>query len=507
MGEGWGQVAANLARLPSKRYGVSRTFHFFSLSLPILSFLFSLRTPHLTVFSFGMAESSGLTVVFDAVKNAEFTLDAGLRVLQRKLRNVFKFDTNKEDISVESLSRGQIYVFCGPQAKFSVSEFTSIRQYLERGGSVLFCLGESHDKHNVNYLTEEFGIACNTDAVIRTVYRNPHFHPREVAVTNGIVNREINRAAGFTSSSTARRDGAASGSLSFLLPYGSSLTVQKPAIPLLSTGQLAYPLNRPVCAAYVGSGPKSGRMVVLSSSKILSDPFFDAEQNARLVEILLHFLGHSKDIRLNAIDADDPDINDYNYLPDVGALAETLKSCFQEGDSVTADFSTLFNDQLFRLHTDLIPPVVNAYKTLDVDHKPLTLIPPEFEMPLPALQPAVFAPEMREPPPPALDLFDLDEQFASERFRLAQLTNKCADTDVDYYVRECGEILGLTAELPEDKKDAKSILALLLRQLVQYKKLNAEPAIRTNTPADGEAEYFNHSGAAYGSPDTYVSGQ
>ncbi len=47
----------------------------------------------------------------------------------------------------------------------------------------------------------------------------------------------------------------------------------------------------------------------------------------------------------------------------------------------------------------------------------LNLIPPSFETPLPPLQPAVFPPTIREPPPPALELFDLDESFASEAVR------------------------------------------------------------------------------------------
>lgn len=37
----------------------------------------------------------------------------------------------------------------------------------------------------------------------------------------------------------------------------------------------------------------------------------------------------------------------------------------------------------------------------------------------------MFLPQFRELPPPALDLFDLDEQFSSCKTRLAQLTNKC----------------------------------------------------------------------------------
>lgn len=85
-------------------------------------------------------------------------------------------------------------------------------------------------------------------------------------------------------------------------------------------------------------------------------------------------------------------------------------------------------------------------------HEQLQLITPQFETPLPQLQPAVslwtqhslsrkqivtlmdvilslkvFPPALSELPPPMLDLFDLDETFSSEKVRLAQLTNKCKE--------------------------------------------------------------------------------
>ena len=41
----------------------------------------------------------------------------------------------------------------------------------------------------------------------------------------------------------------------------------------------------------------------------------------------------------------------------------------------------------------------------------------------------------------------MDEHFASKRIRLAQLTNKCTDNDLDYFVREAGETLGVTSQL------------------------------------------------------------
>lgn len=88
------------------------------------------------------------------------------------------------------------------------------------------------------------------------------------------------------------------------------------------------------------------------------------------------------------------------------------------------NFTKLFNDSLFGFDTKMIPETVEAFSLLGVKHEPLTLIPPAFERPLPQLSAAVFPPIMREPPPPALDRFDLDEHFASDRIRLAQITNK-----------------------------------------------------------------------------------
>ena len=105
-------------------------------------------------------------------------------------------------------------------------------------------------------------------------------------------------------------------------------------------------------------------------------------------------------------------------------------------------------------------------------HESLTLITPQFETPLPPLQPAVFPPSFRELPAPSLDLFDLDEQFSSEKARLAQITNKCQDTDLEYYIRECGDILAISNKLPAEKRSAKHILEYVLHQVVEFKKLN-----------------------------------
>jgi len=116
----------------------------------------------------------------------------------------------------------------------------------------------------------------------------------------------------------------------------------------------------------------------------------------------------------------------------------------QEADDLPKDFTTLFNTNLYKYDTDMVPESIDLFKTLGCKHEPLTLIPPQFETPMPHLQAAVFLPNIKDLPPPAMDLFDLDDQFASEKIKMAQLTNKCTDEDVEYYVRECGDILGVT---------------------------------------------------------------
>lgn len=70
--------------------------------------------------------------------------------------------------------------------------------------------------------------------------------------------------------------------------------------------------------------------------------------------------------------------------------------------------------------------------------------------------------------PPSLDLFDLDEQFSSEKIRLAQITNKCSDDDIEYYIKECGDILGIN-QYVNNPDDPKAVLSYIFQELVKYK--------------------------------------
>ena len=95
----------------------------------------------------------------------------------------------------------------------------------------------------------------------------------------------------------------------------------------------------------------------------------------------------------------------------------------------------------------------------------MTLIVPQFETPLLGLAPGVFAPVLKELPNPPLELFDLDEEFSQEKVRLAQLTNKCDDNDLEYFIREAGDILGVTDKV-RNRGEPKAIIKYILDQIV-----------------------------------------
>lgn len=422
-------------------------------------------------------------VVFNASKKELFTTNSGYKSLQKKLRAQWKIQSMKEELTLEKMKGVKLWITAGPREKFTAAEMEILKHYLDGGGNVLVMLGEGGETKfdtNINFLLEEFGIMVNSDAVVRNVYYK-YFHPKEALVSNGVLNREISRAAGKLVTGIVEDENVGNNAqaLTFVYPYGATLSVMKPAVAVLSTGSVCFPLNRPVSAFY--QGKEAGKLAVLGSCHMFSDQYIDKEENNKILDVLLQWF-MADTIQLNQIDAEDPEITDYTMLPDTGGLSKQLRVCLQEGDENPRDFTSLFDMSLFHMSTDTLPQVIGEYKQLNVKCEPLQLITPQFETPLPQLQPAVFPPSLSDLPPPMLDLFDLDESFSSEKVRLAQLTNKCTEDDLEFYVRKCGEILGVTAKLDKEKRDAKHILEHVFFRVVEFKKLNQEHDIETDTP-------------------------
>jgi len=424
-----------------------------------------------------MSSNAPNIIIFDVSKKETFNPNNGYKSWSRKLRNNWKVVVNKDEITKEKLAVAKIFVVAAPREKFKVSEFEAMKDFMNNGGSVLAMLGEGGEqniKTNLNFLLEEYGIMVNTDSVVRTSYYK-YFHPKEALIANGVLNREINRAAGksIPSGTLSNTDVTLSQScLCFLYPYGATLAVDKRSSPILSTGSVCFPLFRPICAFHTVKHT-SGKLCVFGSYHIFNDQYIDKEENSKLQDVIIKWLS-TDDIKLNAIDAEEPEVNDYQYLPDTMSLSDRLRVCLQEGEEIPNDFTQCFHESLYNLDTGMLPTSLRSFEELKVKHEVLSLITPEFETPLPPLEPAVFPPQFRELPGPSLDLFDLDEAFSSERALMAQVTNKCSEEDVEYYVRECGDILGVINKLPQGNQDARHILEHIFTQVVEFKKLNQD---------------------------------
>lgn len=301
-------------------------------------------------------------------------------------------------------------------------------------------------------------MSVNNDSVTRSVFYK-YLHPKEVYIADGVLVPDIARKkntvtlgtgkksttnnpsnSNTTASNNSSRGGAKDAAVpkfAYVYPYGASLNVQRPSIPILSSGPVSYPINRPLAAVWeaetVTNKQRRGRLVVLGSVELFGDDWLDKEDNAKLADILVSWLLDETELDVNR-DRNESEITDYHPIPNIDSLSAVLKPCLQSLDELPRDFTRLFDLDMFAFDFKLVPEVVALYKALGVTHETLTLIPPQFESPLPKLQIAVFPPAMREPAPPALDQFDLDEHFAKEGIRLAQLTNKCR-----YACREINE--------------------------------------------------------------------
>jgi len=278
-----------------------------------------------------------------------------------------------------------------------------------------------------------------------------------------------------------------------------TLNVNPGATCLLSSGNLTFPVNRPTGAIWEASEESpdtktKGRLAVIGAVKMFDDEHLEMENNETIQQIIFQWLLREAEIPIHLQDASHPDLHDYDQLPDTASLSNRLRSCLQESDSVPRDFTRLFDDKLFKFDTNLIPEAYELYSKTRVPKAPLTLIQPQFEVPLPPLHAAVFPPQLREQPCPALDLYDLDDEFASEKIQLAQLSNKCTDPgDLEYYINEATNIVtqGMGEEVPQRhgtaESQAKQALYFLMTKLASWKKLHDEPANGWNGPTPLQA--------------------
>mmetsp|Transcript_5342 Transcript_5342/g.10193 ORF Transcript_5342/g.10193 Transcript_5342/m.10193 type:complete len:540 (-) Transcript_5342:95-1714(-) len=457
-----------------------------------------------TPSSEAVSRQSNSIILFDCSKGELFTPTKGMKTFQRKLKSKkqaktnqdesaekpYQVKINKDDLSEDSLTGVRAVIMASPQNKIEASEIKALKSFVSEGGSLLILGqegGESKPNHQISKLTSEFGIVMNNDAVVRTAYRADFFHPKEVYIARASLTPEIDRYAGKTAAATSdfplddqeeneEDEGSNGGLLDLVYPFGCTLTIDRPAMPIITSGKMSFPANRPLGAA---CRVNNGLVVVFGSARTLTDNYINREDNQAFLDGVISMM-LSDETKLGSVEMDRPEFKEPVQVPDMEALAERLRCCLQEPEDLPTDFSRMFDLKLFGYNTDMVPETVALYERLNVKHEPLSNIPPQFEVPLPPLQPAVFLPCMRDLPPPALDLFDLDQEFSGETVQLAQLTNKCHDKDLDYYVANAGNILSVTSKIDTGGKEvtAKHILEYIFKELVNYKKMDSDAPFR-----------------------------
>jgi hypothetical protein len=72
----------------------------------------------------------------------------------------------------------------------------------------------------------------------------------------------------------------------------------------------------------------------------------------------------------------------------------------------------------------------------------------------------------------------LDDAFSSAESKLAQVTNRCAESDLELYICEVGEIMGIIKTLAAQsasgegsgRPQAKAVMEFVIQRLIEWKK-------------------------------------
>ena len=314
----------------------------------------------------------------------------------------------------------------GPRDYFNHGEIEMLKVYFEEGGNLLVFLGEGGEEKNntnINEFLSEYGISVNSDNVVRTSYYK-YLHPKECYIDDAKVHTELlnviknlpkKKKINLNDDLLDNEENKeAERNLRLVYPYGASLEVEKGVTVLFTSGIISYPHGRPL-ACCTTSKSKKGKMIVVGSEKFFEDEFFEKEENRKVIDLIIKYL---LGIWKGALDKNVKETlcEKYTYTPNIVALSEKLKSCLEDIKEPPKHFNELFDVTLFKIDNNLVPEAFALYETLNVKQENIGIIPPQFETPLPPLQQAVFDPIIRDFPNPGLELFDLDEQFASEKY-------------------------------------------------------------------------------------------
>jgi len=290
------------------------------------------------------------------------------------------------------LKQANLFIFGSPREKFSDLEIKALRQFVEFGGSLLILGNEGGDQKysftlnsffvprcntNLNDFLIHYGVAFNNDCVLRTSYLK-YFNPKEALIQSGTLNEEVIRIANGLPKEVKKpqstflqnvigkddeedyvKEQKRSG-LDFVYPNGATLKLLEPSKknnilessnPILSSGPLCYPSNRPICTIYHSKKGK-GKIIVFGSMEIFTDDYFDKENNSKILDFVFKYL-LTDEVELD-FSFQEPIKKEYDKTPDISEISNKLMSCIQVG---------LRFDCLFSRKVKSCPMTISSYST------------------------------------------------------------------------------------------------------------------------------------------------
>jgi intraflagellar transport protein 52 len=343
--------------------------------------------------------------------------------------------------------------FFGPARDLKPDELSAVESFITGGGAVFLCAAELPPLFDS--LARKYGVIV-TEPIISPTYIS-YVDPFQISVQRGLVNRALTQYC---------QDPNAT----FAYPNGNCLEVTQPSVPVLTSGQSSYPLNRPIIG-YAALGSAGGSLTVIGSPHIFSDEWLKVESNTKLLQFLVDLAVTGK-AELNQIEAEHPEVTERYYTPDVASMSERLRACIQESEKMKSNVVDNFDRGLFSMDLGYISETQKLAQTLGLKNEPLETVAPRFDTALPPLTPAVYPPQMKDPPGPVLELFDLDDAFASSKTRLAQLAQRANPKNAEKFTVQAAKILGILPKLPSEKQTGRGVLEYVFAQVVRWKRQN-----------------------------------
>ncbi|XP_026193932.1 uncharacterized protein LOC34619055 [Cyclospora cayetanensis] len=321
------------------------------------------------------------------------------------------------DEQIVAASHGTMTINPAPTVSTKTVLAPQARSVFVLGGSS----GGSSNSSNTNFLLEEMGLSIATDTVVAVTpptlqeQQRGIWHPREV-----VLNQKQLVGANIQQHLQPSTTASSNDTSTFVYPYGSTVYVQPPAVPLMCSSRCSSPSQRPLIAAAPAAG--GGVVVAAGSSKLLQEPYLSMYKNTDLVKVLLHLLlGRMslQELRPTAAETAAA-ITKYTRQTDTELLSQLPQPCIEAPPEVPKDFRLLHQQQCYTLRPRLVLQLQQLLQRVNLNPigAPLELIQPKLLQPFPSLKPALHPPILPSPPPLPLPLLDIDTLCMSPSQRL-----------------------------------------------------------------------------------------